>query len=240
MLAGMTKAKSPFSTDTFLAVLAILAGVGALVFEQWAAKGASVLFAIALIVYAGRRHDSHPLVRIPLALIGVGVFAFVPWAGIWDDFHKSYPAMEWPEFVIWPSFHWALAIAATVALGWDLMPVWRVRHRFWGFWRRTLSSEEIWLGRESALDAIRASQWAQLRAPGRTIGEILTRSLFNSPESLALHASQVKFNLYLEMTLDSFAADNPNYVRITSGKKEYLEEKLLLFLSRSLANETLK
>jgi hypothetical protein len=234
------KANSPFSTDTLLTVLGILAGVCAFVFEQWAAKGLSVLFALGLIVYVGRRHDSHPLIRYPLALIAVAVFSFVPWGPIWGDFHKSYPAATWLEFVAWPSFHWALAIVAAIALGWDILPGWRVRYRVFAFWRRTLTIEGVWLERGPALDAIRASQWAQLRAPGRTIGEILTRSLFNSPESLALHASQVKFNLFLEMTLDAFEASNPDYARTTDGKKEYLEQKLLQFLRRSLTEETLK
>lgn len=207
-------------------------------FDQWAAKALSVLLALILIVYAGRRHDSNPLLRFPIALVAIAVFAFLPWQAIWDDFHKNYPAMAWPEFITWPSVHWALAIAAVIALGWDWLPGWRFRHRIFAFWRRTLTIEGVWLEREAALDTIRASQWAQIRTPGRTISEILTRSLFNSPESLALHASQVKFNLFLEMTLDSFEASNPNYVRVTEGKKEYLEGKLLLFLRQSLADET--
>jgi hypothetical protein len=232
--------KSPFSTDTFLTVLGILVGACALLFEQWAVKAPTALFAIGLIVYAGRRHGSHPFIRYPVALAAIAVFAFLPWGDIWDDFHKNHPATAWLEFVTWQSFHWALAIVAVAALGWDLLPGWRWRYRAFAFWRRKLSIEGVWLDKEAALKAIRASQWAQIRAPGRTVAEMLTRSLFSTPESLALDASQVKFNLFLEMTLDSFEASNQNYVRTTDGKKEYLEEKLLLFVRRSLADETLK
>ena len=116
MFTGMAKAKNPFSNDTFLAVLGILAGVCAFVFVQWAAKGQSVLFALMLIVYAGRRHDSRPLIRYPVAIAAICVFAFGPSAKIWADFYRNYPATAWPEFVTWRSFQGVLAITAILAL----------------------------------------------------------------------------------------------------------------------------
>jgi hypothetical protein len=132
----------------------------------------------------------------------------------------------------------ALVITGVAILIWA-WPFWKLRHRVL-FLMRSILGEQTWISRADALKIIRSSEWAQLRAPGKTLGEILTRSLFLSPESLALDATQTKFNVFLGMTLDSFENNNPNYVKITNDKKEYLEDKLLLFLKRSIEEEALK
>jgi hypothetical protein len=214
-------AKAPFSTDAFLSVLGILAGVGAYVFEQWAAKGASVLFALALIVYVGRRHHSHPLIRVPLALVAIAVFAFLPWAKIWEDFHKSYPDVAWPEFVTWPSVHWALAIVAAVALGWEWRPVWRFRSRTIFRWRMAVE-EEVWTAYSTALEIVQRSKFAVGRKPG---GGFFDSMLFVT--NPGLHS---KFDRFCRMTLDSFASSNPRYVREGSKEIEVREDKLREFL----------
>jgi hypothetical protein len=233
------RARNPLSTDTFLTVLGIVAGIGAIVFDQWAVKAPLVLLGLVLIVYAGRRHGSHPVLRYPIALAAIGAFSFLPWHGIWEDFHKSYPAVAWPVFVTRYPFKVALAAVCALALGWDLMPVWRIRHRIF-VWRKALTSEGVWIDRDTALKVIRDSQWARLRAPAQTLAEMLTRSFLASPDATAFQANQLRFNVYLDMTLGSFETSNSDYVRTVEGKKEYLEEKLRLFLATSLRQEAIK
>ncbi|HUZ31400.1 MAG TPA: hypothetical protein VMV19_04735 [Xanthobacteraceae bacterium] len=231
MLPGMAgRPRTPFSNDTFLTVLGIVAGVGAIVFDQWAIKGALVLFALALIVYAGRRHGSHPLIRYPVALATITIFSFEPWNGIWADFHKDYPAAEWLEFVTWPSFHWALVISAALALGWDWVPFWRTRHRFRFAWRIFLG-EEIWISRDAALKVMRASDWGRAKEPAKTLFGA-TGFLGSDDEK-----KESRLKLYLALTLDRFEESEAAYVRDRDGKKEYAESRLLLFLRRSMQAE---
>jgi hypothetical protein len=57
---------------------------------------------------------------------------------------------------------------------------------------------------------------------------------------LALDASQTRFSVFLELTLDNFESDNPDYVRTSEGKKQYIEDKLSLFLRRAMEHEAVK
>lgn len=230
--------KTPFSTDTFLGVLGIIAGICGYVFELgWATKSFFVIVAIWLIVYAGRRHNSHPLLRYPVAIAVILVFAFFPWDAIWEDFHKSHPVTTWPEFIVEDWFHWALAICGSLALGWDWLPFWALRRRLFSSWSKALG-EEVWLSRSEALKAIRSSSWGRLREPPVSIGDYFMRGLAVGKEPL--DANEVKFKVFLNLTLDSFEAANPRYVREVDNKKEFLEEKLLLFVRRAMEEEVVK
>jgi hypothetical protein len=55
-----------------------------------------------------------------------------------------------------------------------------------------------------------------------------------------LDASETKFNVFLGMALDNFESDNPHYVRLIEGKKEYIEKKLTEFLRHALRSEAIK
>ncbi len=227
------------SAEGIIGLLAVIVATAAEL--DWVFRSIMVAAGLALWGHLIFRSDRHIVVRVSLFVMGAVAFLAVTWHPIWEDFHTKHPEIAADtylriladkgtlaaDFVRRPRILWPLAAIALVILIWRARPVWSVQYRVFAFWRRALSIEGVWLERGAALDAIRASQWAQLRAPGRTISEILTRSLFSSPESLALQASQVKFNLFLEMTLDAFETSNPNYIRTTGGKKEYLEEKLL-------------
>jgi hypothetical protein len=231
------KATNPFSTDTFLTVLGILVGASALLFEQWAVKAPTALFAIGLIVYAGRRHGSHPLIRYPVALAAIAVFAFLPWDDIWADFHKNHPAAAWLEFVTWQSFHWALALAATVALLWNWRPVWRARRRAIFSWRMTLLGEETWISRESALKVIRASRWAQLKEPSANFFEQIGRIGGGFTD---YDRSMILFSRYIDLALEQFELHNPQAVRETDGKKEYAEGRLRAVIDGALDTDAIK
>jgi hypothetical protein len=83
------RVRTPFSNDTFLSVVGILIGISAYVFDHWAIKAILILIALGLMVYAGRRHTSNPLIRYPVAIFAIIAFSSLPWGGIWENFHKK-------------------------------------------------------------------------------------------------------------------------------------------------------
>jgi hypothetical protein len=223
------KVNNPFSHDTFLSVLGILAGLCAAVFDQWAARTIFVFLGMALIIYAGRRHDSHPLLRYPVAAVALAVFAFLPWASIWADFHKDYPTTACLEFIIDRRYQGALALVSILALLWNWPRFWGLRHRVTSGWRTLLGEEENWVGREDALKIIRTSDWAKLKVPA---ANNIAVSLARAFGGQTVEREELEFKVYIDLTLDNFERDNPSYVRQQESKKEYLEQKLILFLRK--------
>jgi hypothetical protein len=96
--------------------------------------------------------------------------------------------------------------------------------------------EAVWLDRASALKVIRSSEWAQLRAPGVTLADFIGRSL-NIGGTSPVDADATRFRVYIELTLDSFEQNNAAYVRENDNKKEYREDKLLLFIRKAMEAE---
>lgn len=234
-------AKSPLSNDGFLTVLGVIAGVCAAVFDQWAARTIFVLLGMALIVYAGRRHGSHPLVRYPVAIGALALFAFLPWASIWADFHKDFPTTNWPKFIEGARFHWALVTASSLILIWNWRPVWNVRRRAIFSWRMTVLGEETWIGRDSALKIIRGSDWAQIREPAFSMIEQLAQSMrFSTSGKTEYDRDLLRFNRFIAMTLESFERNNPSAVREVDGKKEYAEGVLRTFMDNALDDEVIQ
>jgi len=130
---------------------------------------------------------------------------------------------------------WTLAglmIAALMLALWDWRLFWRARHRVIFYWRRTMEPE-VWIDRASAIAIIEKSKWAISRYPGgsTTISSIIFG--FNP-------ALDQKFKRFCELVLDRFADVNGRYVRISEGKKEYLENKLRQFLQESYDDDVRK
>jgi hypothetical protein len=230
--------RSILSTGDFLGVLGIIVGIGALVFDpEWATRAILTLFAIGLVVYAGQRHNSHALVRMPIALAAIWVFSFAPWDQIWDGIRKGHKDLLWPQFIIWPSFHWALACIATVALAWEWYPVSRLRHplRLW----RSVLGDETWIDREEALKLIRGSDWARLREPTYSILETIGQSAFGAGMSPPAK-KEIVYRRFIEMTLESFEKYNSGSTKIIGTQKMYPENRLREFMRSALDDEAIK
>lgn len=225
------KPKNPLSSDALLSVVIAVAGVGAFVFDPWEAKVASVTFALGLIVYAGRRHDSHALVRYPVAIAAIFAFSFAPWGSVWVDFHKENPGLSWPEFITWNGFHWALAILASIVLLWRWRPVWLLRQGIAFQWRRAVESE-VWTDRAKALKIIENSKWGVSRKPGG--------GFFGSMEFMMKPSLFSQYTRFCQMTLDSFADANKSYVREQGETMEYREDKLWEWLRQAYDDDVRK
>ena len=79
------------STGDSLAVFGIVVAImGGVLDLNWALRASLVMLAILLTVYAGRRHDSHPMLRIPIALAVIVIFSYVPWDAIASNFTKAH------------------------------------------------------------------------------------------------------------------------------------------------------
>lgn len=229
--------KTALPVGDFLAIVGLIVAIAAMFELGWAVKTALALFGIGLIIYAGRRHPSHALIRIPIAIAAVVFFSFVPWGQIWEDFHKHYPAVGWPKFIADDWFHWALAIGASLALGWEWRPFWSWRHRIRFRWRKALG-EETWIDRAEAIKLIRASDWAQMREPSLSILEGIGRGFMTG--KMPHEREMMRFRHFINMTLESFERNRSSHVREVDGKKEYSEGALRQFLSNALDAEVIE
>ena len=127
-----------------------------------------------------------------------------------------------------------LVAVGVLLLLWRLPGVWRLRHRLLFGWRRFLT-DIVWIDREAAITLMRQSEWGQIKRPTTSILD------FTIPASTGLSASEKqrkKYRLYLEMSLDAFAKDNPSSVRkAENDEPEYDEAVLRRFVRSAMANE---
>ncbi len=230
--------RPPLSTGDLFAVVGIVVAIMAIVFNlTWIWKTALVLFAMSLTVFAGRRYDSHPLLRIPIALVVVVIFSYAtPWDAIADDFHKNFPLTAWPLVVKRPISHFALAAVGAAALlsSPAAFSEWR---RYVFFYRSRVLSEQVWIDKETALTLIKASDWAKTRNQ-RTPWSLLRASL--SGGTYNYDRDNIQFNRFIELTLHNFARRGNYHAREIDGIMKYDEGALRAFLDDALTADTLK
>jgi hypothetical protein len=83
-------------------IITIVALVGAVVMwyvqPDWQIGAPVTVITIAVVIAAAVRHQSHPLVRIPVACAVVLALVAVAWRPIWTSFRKDYPraTINWP------------------------------------------------------------------------------------------------------------------------------------------------
>jgi hypothetical protein len=229
--------KTPFSNDTLVGIFGIVAGICAYVLEGWATRAFFVFLAISLIVYAGRRHGSHPLVRYPVAIAAIWIFSFNPWGPIWLDFNKNYPDWLWASFITSDWFHWSLAIIASLILVWGWPPFWSFRRRVKFHWRSALG-EETWINRTDANKLVRASDWAKIREPSLNIFEGVGKGLLGGMSPY--DRDMLRYRRFINMTIESFERNHSDGVREVEGIKQYSEGTLRQFLENALDAEVIE
>lgn len=109
-------------------------------------------------------------------------------------------------------------------------------------------SEKVWISETEAKALVRNSPWARLKEPsivtsvsifdgiaGALQRERVEYGMSNSAKAL------LKFDLFIERTLESFGETNPSACRTTEGGvKEVDEAALRLFLKRAMDDELLE
>jgi hypothetical protein len=226
--------RPPLSTGDLLGVVGILAGIMSVEFElTWLLRTALAALAVCLTVYAGSRHNSHPMVRIPIALVVIIIFSYSPWDAVAADIHKSFPLSEWPHTVRQPIFHFALAAVASAALlsSRTAFSEWR---RYVFFFRSRLLSEQVWIDKEAALDLIKASDWARTRDQSRSTWSFVIGGISNSDRD------RIQFSRFIELALHNFARRGTYYAREIEGIMKYDEGALRTFLDDAITADTLK
>lgn len=130
-----------------------------------------------------------------------------------------------------------LAIGITLLL-WHLPWFWRLRHRII-FIGRHLLSEDVWISRTAALDILRNSTWAQIKKP--IVGFADNIGLAWNGGSLTHNQRlEKKFHLFIGLTLDSFAENNPSAFRTgDDGSPEYEEGSLRRFTLAAIRDEVI-
>lgn len=230
--------RSTLSTGDFLAVFGIVVAITAGVLDlNWALRTFLVGLAIFLTVFAGRRHGSHPMIRIPVALALIVLFSYAPWDTIATDFTKAHRGVEWPLFVRKPLFHFALAAVAAIALVSPQSPStnWR---RYVFFFRSKVLSEQVWIDRAAALSLIKSSDWAKTRDIGRgLLPNWLTGSIGGA---INFDRDRIQYERFIELTLHQFARRGNYYAREIDGVMKYDEGALREFLDNALTTDTLK
>jgi hypothetical protein len=219
---------------------------------DWVFRSIAVASGVILwghLIFRSRRHI---LARIALFATGTAALLAITWHPIWEDFHQKHPEIATSalielvaatmagatDFLKQSGAIWALAVVAFMILVWGWRPFWGLRHRVASAWRTLLGEEENWVGREDALKIIRASDWAALKAPPVDIN--IAASLARAFGGATADREELEFKVYLDLTLDNFERDNPSCVRQQEGKKEYLEQKLILFLRKDSEDAIIK
>ncbi len=157
--------------------------------------------------------------------------------------------LRFVEYADQPILRIALFLLGLTMLFWPLRFFWRMRHRARLWWRKKVS-EEVWVSEEDALEEIRASDWASLKAPHVTetrqllgIGNFSESALrgFSTQTVSGMSKSEkalARFRMYLEATLRSFHANNPNSVRRNSDDEtETNLSALTKYLDEALSGE---
>jgi hypothetical protein len=229
--------RPPLSTGDLLGAVGIVAGIMSVELDlTWLLRTALVALAICLTVYAGSRHNSHPMVRIPIALAVIFIFSYSSWDAIAADFHKSFPLSEWPQTVRRPIFHFAVAAVASAALlsSRTAFSEWR---RYVFFFRSRILSEQVWIDRATALALIKASDWAKTRDQRSPWG-VLAGSLIGG--NMNYNRDNIQYDRFIELTLKNFEKRGTHYSREMDGVKKYDESAIRQFLDDALTADTLK
>jgi hypothetical protein len=146
-------------------------------------------------------------------------------------------AVEFADFVNQAPVRITLVIIGVLILIWGWRPFWSLRHHFFFLWRRALG-EEVWIDGSKARQLLEESDWGRLRRPISNFLDGIAGSLQGGVSPYA--KNMLKFNHFIKLTMDSFEENNPNSVRLTSGKKEYKESVLRAFFSHALDDEVVK
>ena len=88
----------PTVSDILTIVALVVAVIMWFVQPTWEIGIPITVVTIAVVIFAALRHQSHPLIRIPIACVVVVILIAVVWRPIWNSFHKDYPraAFNWP------------------------------------------------------------------------------------------------------------------------------------------------
>lgn len=188
------------------------------------------------------------LVGFALAILGIAGAPddYRAWVG-WIDAVVSDPlvvqlaqkAVQLANFVnlIWVRS--VLVVAGVLLFIWPLAWFWRLRHRVAFLWRRLLE-EEVWTAADTAYQLVRQSDWAKTREPSVSVFEGLTMKTLSAGETSAQNKLRM-FDRFCRMALESFAEQNPSYLRKNSdGKFEYREDKLRRFLQSAFDDDVRK
>jgi hypothetical protein len=91
--------KQELSRDALLGIIACIIGVAGVVFELgWISRILLVAAAVALTIYAARRHSAHLALRTVVAILVAATLVAFSARPIWEDFHKKYQRIvfRWP------------------------------------------------------------------------------------------------------------------------------------------------
>jgi hypothetical protein len=225
------KARSQMSISDVLTVIGVVAGVAGMVFDlNWGVRTAFVALALLLTVYAGTTADNfHPVIRLTVSIGIIILFSYFPWNSIVQDLHKARPRDVWPFYLNRPIFHFSVAAVATARLLSGSLPAWGFLHRIRSIGRSFLG-DPVWVNREAAMKLLRNSPWGRLREPRHSIIEAFSRKY---------DSDLIKFERFLDLTLESFETNNANHVRDVTGAKEYEESALLRFVNKALDAEVI-
>jgi len=143
---------------------------------------------------------------------------------------------EAAEAAIWfnqPVIRATLVLVGIALLLWRIPWFWRLRHKVIFQGKRVLA-DQVWINREKAIQLLWNSEWGQMKKPRSSAFEF--HSALTGVESQSERRLK-KFRLYLRKTLDSFAEDNPSFVRPAENGIEYDQAALEKFLEHAVNAE---
>lgn len=142
----------------------------------------------------------------------------------------------------------ALVLTGFALLFWHVRWFERVRYRI-RMAGRSIMADEVWVSEADAMEAIRRSDWAQLRLPHVTEApeawqEMLARLMVPASHQTRTvyglsdaEKARRKYEMFLARTLAAFAESNPPAVREEGGEVRYERGALLRFLGQALDEE---
>lgn len=243
------------SAEGTIGLLAVIVATDANL--NWWFRGATI--AVGLLLWGDLifRMDRKILVRMALFAIGATFLLAVTWQSVWDDFHQKHPqiaaramlrafaekATEAVHYINLPPARWTLAAIAVLLLIWGSRPVWRLWHHLIS-WLKSLLGEKVWIDKITAIELLKNSTWATLAR----MKAAKPRETYNNAFAILLGGQrvvrepppnpqfeQLEFDAFIELTLDNFERDNPDYVKVDElRKKQYLEDKLSAFIKKAL------
>ncbi len=134
------------------------------------------------------------------------------------------------DFVNQPWVRTALVIGGVLMFFWPVRWFWRLRHRL-VFWGKRALDQEVWVGRDTALDLVRKSRWAYSRErlaekPRDRFGWAAL-SMQTDP---ARDERSAMFYNWCMLALDQYAEDHDDAVRKSEKGQEFSESKLRKWL----------